>query len=91
MRPISPGLAFPSESRGVIRWIGFLFLGLVLVQHRARPGEYVDVVYRSATACQLTLSRQHGKAYQDIHMLHQQRVRIIQLIERNVDLKILLR
>jgi hypothetical protein len=31
------------------------------------------------------------KAYQDVHVLHQERVGVVQLIERDVDLQVLLR
>lgn len=92
MRPIDPGLAFPTASRGEVRSIGSLFEVLEQEQDQAHPAICASAVCRLVTTDQLQIDVvRRQSAHQDVHVLHQERVGIVQLIERDVDLQILFR
>ena len=89
MRRIGPGWVSPSESRGEARLIGSLSWGLGQGLHQVRQGVYEGAACHSVTGHQLQPDCS-DRAYQDIHVLHQQRVRVIKLVKRDIDLQILL-
>ena len=89
---------FPIESRVGVRSIGFLYEGLERVLGRAHRVEFVNGACHSATTRMSAMNhvwileaRFKGyRTHQNIHMLGQERMGIVQLVQRNVNLQILL-